>query len=67
MSVITSLLRKHLQGRNLAEVARGSGVNHIAIWRISVGKQYADLRTGDAERVYFYLTGEPLVEKEAGE
>ena len=64
MSAITSLLRKHLQGRNLAEVARGTGVNHIAIWRIAVGKQFADLRTGDAEKVFEFITGKPLIEKE---
>ena len=61
MSAITSLLRKHLQGRNLAEVARETGVNYVAIWRISGGKQYADLRTGDAEKVYVFVTGKPLV------
>ena len=67
MSAITSLLRKHLKGRNLAHVARETGVNHIAIWRIAVGKQFADLRTGDAEKVFEFVTGKPLVAEEVGE
>lgn len=46
----------------MAKVARETGVNHIAVWRIATGKQFADLRTGDAEKIYTFVTGKPLVE-----
>ncbi len=64
MSVITSLLQRLLQGKNLSQVSRDSEIPYDTIWRIATGRQHADMRTGDAEKLHLYLTGEPLVEKE---
>lgn len=66
MSDITTLLRDLLQGRNFTELARETGINRITLWRISTGKQFADLRTGDAEKVFLAVTGRPLIGKGAG-
>lgn len=61
MSAITSLLQRLLEGRNIAEVARATGISHTTLWRIAAGRHHADLRTGDAERLHEWLTGESLV------
>ncbi len=65
MSVITSLLRELLKGRNLAEVARKPQNNHVKIWRIANSKEFADLRTGEAETLYEFLAEKPLIEEGA--
>jgi hypothetical protein len=67
MSVITSLLQRLLEGKNLSQVSRDSEIPYDTIWRIATGRQHADMRTGDAEKLHLHLTGEPLVEKEVGE